>query len=110
MRDAIHALLEFFASEPMFTRLAFIDGPIAQPATARRTNEHVRDYARIIFHAAPNLNQPLAIAPEIIVYGLFEIIYRYAATDQISALPQAAAEATYLALAPFLGGAQAASQ
>lgn len=108
VQAAIHALLEFLASEPCFTRLAFVDAPLAQPGTARRSNEHATAYARLVFDGAPRRLQPPPIAAEAIVHALFELAYRHAATDRIERLPGAATEATYLALAPFLGAAEAA--
>jgi AcrR family transcriptional regulator len=107
VRTAIHALLEFFAAEPYFTRLAFIDAPLARPATARRTLEHAKTYASLLFNGAPQRRKPPAITGEAIVQGLFELAYCHAERDQIAKLPSSAAEATYLALAPFIGADQA---
>ncbi len=108
VRYAVHGLLEFFASEPCFTRLAFIDAPLAWPMTAARANEQATIYARLMFEGAPQRRRPGPIADVAITHGLIELAYRYAATNRVGELPRAAAEATYLALAPFIGVDEAA--
>jgi AcrR family transcriptional regulator len=108
VRNSIRALLEFLASEPYFTRLAFVDARLAGPAMARRSNEHAAAYARLVFDGAPQRRHPPPIVPEAIVHGLFELAYRHAAEDRTGELPGAAQQAIYLALAPFLGVTAAA--
>jgi len=103
VREAVHAFLEFFASEPYFARLALVDAPFAQPRTARRTNEHAIRYAQLMFDGAPRRRRPPEILPEAIVHGLFELVYCHVTQDRLAELPLAAAQATYLALAPFVG-------
>ena len=108
VRYAIQALLEFLASEPHFTRLAFLDAPLAGPAMARRTYEHAGAYAHLLLDQAPQRRRPPAIAPEAIVHGLFELTFHYAALNEASELPKVTNEAVYLALAPFVGVTEAA--
>jgi AcrR family transcriptional regulator len=107
---AVHALLEFLASEPYFTRLAFVDAPLAGPEMARRTHEHVGAYARLLLDGAPQRRRPPTIAPEAIAHGLFELAFHHAAEHKIPELPRVAREATYLVLAPFVGNTKAAEQ
>ena len=64
VRNAIYALLEFLGSEPYFTRMAFVDAPLAGPAMARRTHEHVGAYARLLLDGAPQRRHPPPIAPQ----------------------------------------------
>jgi AcrR family transcriptional regulator len=109
VRNAIQGLLEFLASEPDFTRLAFVDAPLAGPAMAHRTHEHARAYARLLLDGAPQRRRPPRVAPEAIVQGLFELAFHYAAQDTFAELPHVAPQATYLVLAPFLGVSEAAS-
>jgi AcrR family transcriptional regulator len=106
---AIHALLEFLASEPYFTRLAFVDAPLAGPEMARRTHEHACAYARLLFNGAPQRRRPPAVVPEAIVHGLFELAYHHVAQHKASELPRVSREATYLALAPFVGATKVAA-
>jgi AcrR family transcriptional regulator len=105
---AIHALLEFLASEPYFTRLAFVDAPLAGPAMTRRTHEHASAYARLLLDRAPQRRRPPPISPEAIVHGLFELAFHHAVQDRAAELLRLAREAVYLTLAPFVGVAEAA--
>ena len=105
---AVKALLEFFASEPHFTRLAFVDAPLAGPTLMRRTHEHAGAYAHLLLDGAPQRRRPPAIAPQATVHGLFELAFHHAAQHRVSELPTVTREATYLALAPFVGVTEAA--
>jgi AcrR family transcriptional regulator len=106
---AIHALLEFLASEPYFTHLAFISAPLTGPAMARRAHEHAGAYARLLLDGAPQHKRPPQIASEAIVHGLFELVFYHATSDKLEELPRAAREARYLALAPFVTVEEAAT-
>jgi AcrR family transcriptional regulator len=108
VRRALHALLEFFASEPDFTRLAFVDAPLAGPTLARRTHEHAGAYGRLLFDDAPQRRRPPVIATEASVHGLFELAFHYSARNESAQLLSAVPQATYLVLAPFLGVTEAA--
>ncbi len=105
---AIHALFEFLASEPYFTRLAFVDAPLAGPEMTRRTHEHAGAYARLLLDGAPQRKRPPAIAPEATVHAIFELAFHHAAQRRIPELPRVTREATFLALAPFVGVTEAA--
>jgi AcrR family transcriptional regulator len=107
--DALDALLEFLASEPYFTRLAFVDAPLAGPALALRTSEHATAYARLLLDGAPRRRRPPEAALEAIGHALFEILYRHAAQGHTAGeLRRATAQARYVALAPFVGVTDAA--
>lgn len=108
VRNGVGALLEFFASEPYFTRMAFIDAPLAGPAMARRVNEHAGAYGRLLLDGGPQRKRPPAITPEATVHGLFELAFHQAAQDRTVELTRLAHEATYLALAPYIGVSEAA--
>lgn len=108
VRNAIHALLEFLASEPYFTRLAFVDAPLAGPTMTRRTHEHAGAYARLLLDGAPKRRRPPHVAREATVHGLFELAFHHAVEDKATELRDATSEAVYLTLAPFLGVTEAA--
>jgi AcrR family transcriptional regulator len=107
VRQAIGALLEFLASEPYFTRLAFVDAPLAGPAMTKRTHEHAGAYGRLLLDGAPQRKRPPAIAPEATVHGIFELAFHYAAQHEVAQLPRVAQVACYLTLAPFVGVTEA---
>jgi AcrR family transcriptional regulator len=108
VRQAIYALLEFLASEPHFTRLTFVEAPLAGPTMTRRTHEHAGAYARLLLDGAPRRRRPAPIAPEAAVHGLFELAFHHAAQDNVAELLTGSArEAAYLTLAPFVGATDA---
>jgi len=108
VRDAVGALIEFFAAEPCFTRMALVDAPLAGPAMVRRMHEHVAGYTQLLLDGAPQRRHPPEVAPEAAVHGLFELVFHYAVQGQASQLVQVSREAAYLVLAPFLGVSEAA--
>lgn len=108
VRNLVGALFEFLASEPYFTRLAFIDAPLAGPKMVKRVHEQADAYARLMFDGAPQRKRPPAITPQATVQGLFELAFHQAAQDQIPELSALSREASYLALAPYLGVTDAA--
>lgn len=108
VQNAITGLLDFLASEPLYTNMAFIAAPLAGPQMATRHNEQASSYARLIFHGAPLRRRPPAITAEAIAHGLFELAYAYAANNRVAQLPATAVQTTYLALAPYLGVTDAA--
>lgn len=108
VRNAIYALIEYLASEPYFTRLAFVEAPLARPLMVRRAHEHAEAYARILLEGAPQRKRPPEIAPEATMHGIFELAFYYAAEHKVEELAHAAPEAVYLALAPYVGVTEAA--
>lgn len=112
VRAAIAALFEFLASEPAFAHVALIDALTATAATAERSNIGVMGFAQMLLPGledASGQNPPAAaVAIEAVVGGIFELCLQYAMQDRIHALPELVSTATYVALAPFLGGEQAA--
>ncbi|HEY5194266.1 MAG TPA: TetR/AcrR family transcriptional regulator [Solirubrobacteraceae bacterium] len=111
-RTGVHrgvgALLEFLACEPCFTRMAFVDAPLAGPKMTRRTHEHAGAYARLLLEGAPQRRRPPRIAPEAIAHGIFELAFHQAAQHKVEGLLHLGPVATYLTLAPFLGASEAA--
>lgn len=108
VRAGMYALVEFFASEPYFTRLAFIDAPLAGPAMAQRSHEHLCTYARLLFDGAPQRRRPPSVAPEAIMHALVELAFHHAARGTIARLRDDSDALAYIAVAPFLGVTAAA--
>jgi AcrR family transcriptional regulator len=110
VRAGIAAVLEFLATEPSFAHIALLDALIATERTSQRSRAGVDSFARML---APGMQQAGPSAPppvtiEAIAGGLFELCLNYVLADRIRDLPELAASATYIALAPFLGGEEAA--
>jgi len=111
VREAIAALLSYLASEPSFAHLALLDTLVATPLSAERFNKGVTVYAQMLmpgFEAAPKHLRPPDITIEAIAGALFELCFHYAVQGRIRELPELAADATYIALAPFIGAEGAA--
>jgi AcrR family transcriptional regulator len=108
VRNAVGGLLEFLASEPYFTRMAFVDAPLAGPTMTRRLHEHAGAYARLLLDGAPQRKRPPAITPEATVHSLFELAFHQAAQHKTAELTSLTREATYLTLAPYVGVSEAA--
>lgn len=108
VRNAVYALVEFFASEPCFARLAFVDAPLAGPAMTARTHEHIAAYSRLLFDGAPQRRRPQPIAPEAAIHALVELGFHHAARNTVGQLTASSGEIAYLALAPFVGVSEAA--
>jgi AcrR family transcriptional regulator len=110
VRAGIEALFGYLASEPAFAHIALIDALVATPHTAKRSKETVGAFARML---VPGIEQtggyvPEAVTIEAIAGGLFELCLNYALARKIRELPELVPSATYLALAPFVGGEEAA--
>ncbi len=88
---AVRALLVFFASEPCFARLALVDAPFAWPASARRTDEHLATYARLMFAGAPRRPRPVPLAGTATMHALTELVFLAAVEERLERLPDAAA-------------------
>jgi AcrR family transcriptional regulator len=111
VRAAIAALFEFLASEPSFAQIALVDALIATPRTAERAHAGVKAFGQML---APGLEQasadlrPPAITIDAICGGIFDLCLHYALRGGVRELAELTPTATYFALAPFLGGEQAA--
>jgi AcrR family transcriptional regulator len=110
VRAGIDALFGFLASEPSFAHIGLIDALIATRHTAERSNDGVNAFAQML---VPGLEQtrgymPAAITVEAIAGGIFDLCLHYALAGKIRELPELVPSATYVALAPFLGGEEAA--
>jgi AcrR family transcriptional regulator len=110
VRAGIDALFGFLASEPAFAQIALIDALIVTPHTAERSTESVSAFARLLVPESEQIGGvvPRAITIEAIAGGLFDLCLQYALAGKIGELPELIPSATYIALAPFLGGEQAA--
>jgi AcrR family transcriptional regulator len=109
VRAGIEALFGFLASEPAFAHVALIDAMIATPHTAERSTESVSAFARLLVPGSEQTSGfvPEAITIEAIAGGLFDLCLHYALAGRIRELPELVPSATYIALAPFLGGEEA---
>jgi AcrR family transcriptional regulator len=111
VRAAIAALFRFLASEPAFAHIALVDAQTATSRTAERSSAGVSAFAQLLLPGMDNIPEdarPPAVTIEAIAGGIFELCLHQALQQGIRELPGQTVAATYIALAPFLGGAQAA--
>ena len=88
-----------------------MDAQIATPYTAERSNVGLDAFGAMLvpgMEEAPRNSGPPAVTIEAIAGGIFDICLPYALADRLRELPELTASATFIALAPFLGGKEAA--
>jgi AcrR family transcriptional regulator len=110
MRAALASLLHFLASEPAFAHMTLVDTLVATSRTAALSDKSVAAFARLLepgFEAAPVSAPPPQVVVEAIAGGMFEIIFDHVVHGRTRDLPELVPQATYIALAPFLGAREA---
>jgi len=111
VRAGLCELLGFLAAEPSFAHIALVDALVASDLTAERSNIGVDALARMLvpgLEEAPAQTPRAPVTIEAIAGGIFELCLRYALHGRMRELPELTAPATYIALAPFIGGKDAA--
>lgn len=111
VRAGIAVLFEFLAAEPSFAHIALVDALVATDRAAARSNVGVDAFARMLvpgLEEAPGQSAIRPVIVEAIAGGIFDLCLHYALHDRISELPELTELATYIALASFLGSAEAA--
>jgi AcrR family transcriptional regulator len=111
VRDGLHSLMAYLASEPSFASLALMGSTVATPRASKLSNKGVSAYAQLLspgFEEVPKGKRPPAIAIEAIAGGLQEVFLHHAALGRLNELPELTPEVTYIALAPFIGPQEAA--
>ena len=111
VRAGIAALFGFLATEPSFAHIALVDALIATKRTAERSQLSASAFARMLVPAlqqARGHGPPAAVVVDAITGGIFDLCLHYALQGRIHELRELTPTATYVALAPFLGGAEAA--
>jgi AcrR family transcriptional regulator len=112
IRAGISALFDFLATEPSFAHIALVDALTATPLTAERSSAGVSSFARMLVPArteAPGQSTPATVTIEAIAGGIFELCLSRSLQGRVRELPELTPAATYIALAPFIGGEEAAA-
>jgi AcrR family transcriptional regulator len=112
VRAGITALLCFLASEPAFARIALVDALTASPRAAERSSLALSSFAQLVTPGLkPTAGEARAseVTVDAIAGGVFELCLDRAIRDQITTLPELIPVSTYFALAPFIGGEEAAA-
>ena len=112
VREGLSRLTTYLASEPSFAQLALMGTIIATPRASELSDRGLAAYAQLLapgFDEVPKRDRPPLIAIDAIAGGLQEIFLHYAVQGRIHELSELTIDATYIALAPFIG-AQAAAR
>jgi len=108
--DSGRALLVFLASEPAFARLALLETRVAGRRASERFHVAAGGYSAMLtpgFEDGTDAAPP-RIAVEASVGAITELCLHHVASGRAAELPELEADATYVALAPFIGAEHAA--
>jgi len=108
MRAAFGALLNFLASRPALAHLIMVDVYTAGPEALRHREAALRPVTALLVEAQQRFPQVPPLATEAIFGGVYSLARRQVREIGAGGLPALAPLCTYLALAPFIGPAQAA--
>jgi AcrR family transcriptional regulator len=106
--SGLEALLGFLASEPYFSRLAFLELLAAGPAAYGRSELVLDAFGAFLdpgFELRPEVPR---LVGQAIVGGMWSIIHQEVAHERTAALVHLTPRLAYIALAPFVGAAEAA--
>jgi len=109
VHDGLETFLAYLAAEPAFARMCIVEVVAAGPEARSRRDAAMRVFVDFLERgraAAPKGIRVSEIAAEIVVGGIYEIIYarlqRNAANELVEMLP----ELLYCALVPYIGHAE----
>jgi hypothetical protein len=100
---AIAALFEFLADRPAETTACIADECGAGPAALARRDRAIDRFAELLQPGFAAAQTPPPVVAEAIAGGVYELVRNYVLERQLDLLPDAAADATVVALAPFMG-------
>lgn len=107
IQAALQALFSFFAAEPSFAYCALVEAPSVSERTATLLSQGTSGYLPM-FSAGFKEAGARSAAPEIsakaIVLALHELCFAHVAGKKAAELANLVPEATFIALAPFIGG------
>jgi AcrR family transcriptional regulator len=115
VRSGLSSFLGFLASEPAFAQMCIVDVLAAGPEAVARRDGGMRAFAQLILANAQNAwgdSAPpaLDLTSEIVVGGIYEVIYARVLRGELDALPGLLPDLVYAVLLPFLGPEQAAAE
>ncbi|HEY1687431.1 MAG TPA: helix-turn-helix domain-containing protein [Solirubrobacteraceae bacterium] len=104
----VQALLAHLTAHPVLARIAFIEAFGLGPETLDRRAAIGRRFTDLLLQRVPASQRPTELTAELAGGAVWTVIHHCIARDAKHALPRIADEACILALAPMLGGEQAA--
>jgi AcrR family transcriptional regulator len=107
----IRALLEYLASEPAHAHLTVVDTFAASPLAIEIRDTGLHAFAAYLqpgYHCAPPGRSVPPIAPEAIAGGIWQVLHNHIEHARVEDVATLAPQLVYVALAPFIGGKEAA--
>ncbi|MGH2903336.1 MAG: TetR/AcrR family transcriptional regulator [Solirubrobacteraceae bacterium] len=104
IRLGIVALLRHIADDPVFARCAFIEVFSVGTAGIEHRSRLMDRLAALLLSIVPADKRPPETIAEAIVGAVWQIAHHYVARRATSQLPELVDHATYLVLAPIIGG------
>jgi AcrR family transcriptional regulator len=111
VRDCLSEFLTFVASEPRFAEMCIVEAMSAGPDAVARRNAAMQAFTALIESGADTLPadrpRPPKLTAEMLVGGIFDIVYTRVRRGETADLPALAPELAYLVMVPYLGEAAA---
>lgn len=110
VHDGLETFLAYLAAEPAFARMCIVEVVAAGPEARSRRDEAMRVFVDFLEPGrgeAPRGIRVPALAGEIVVGGIYEIIYSRLQRDAANELVEMLPELLYCALVPYIGHAAA---
>ncbi len=107
---ALRTLLAAIAANPVMAHLRLVECYAAGAMAAQRGEEVTRSFTIFLeegYRARPQAAALPGLVPQAIAGGIFEIVQRDVAARRTLELPRRLPQLTYIAIAPFLGPAEA---
>lgn len=107
----IRALLDYLASEPAHAHLTVVDTFAASPSATEIRDTGLHAFAAYLqpgYHHAPGGRAIPGVAPEAIAGGIWQVLHNHIEHERVEDIATLAPQLVYFALAPFLGGKEAA--
>jgi AcrR family transcriptional regulator len=108
VRAALTSFLENLAAEPALARMCMVEALAAGPRALARRDRAIRELAELYERGRPNA--PHGVSPvvnEVIVAGLYEVVYTRILSGELEDLPELRAPLMYWGLVPYLGHEEA---
>ena len=106
VRDCLAAGLEFVANEPRFADMCIVEAPAAGTQAIKRRNDAIGAVTALL-HAAPedstNGPRPPALVAEMIVGGVYEVVYARVLQGQTDELANLQHDLAYSVMLPYIG-------
>jgi AcrR family transcriptional regulator len=103
----LHAILWRIGRDPVFARMAFVEVFRAGPAGITQRSELMESFSELLLAEAPADDCPSQVVSEAIVGAVWQLAHQTVTRDATHRLPELGDFASYLILAPLLGGGTA---